>query len=76
MQQIEIRIKGCIAQQWSKWFGDLTISHPTPDESVLSGFVQDQAALYGIISRIRDLGLELSSLSSQKVGESSLKPNH
>ena len=69
MQRIEIRVKGHINQQWSKWFGDLTISHRAPDETVLTGKVLDQAALYGIISRLRDLGLELTSLRSEETKE-------
>ena len=71
MQQIEIRVKGCINEQWSEWFGGLTISHSDPDDTVLTGIVQDQAALYGIIARLRDLGLELSSVSNQKIKEDS-----
>jgi hypothetical protein len=69
MQQIEIRVKGQINQQWSEWFGGLTINHSDPDETILTGLVPDQAALYGIISRLRDLGLELASVNSQKVKE-------
>ncbi|MFH0879542.1 MAG: hypothetical protein V2A34_07490 [Lentisphaerota bacterium] len=69
MQKIEIHIKGYINQQWSEWFGGLTISHSDPDDTVLTGTVPDQAALYGIISRLRDLGLELASVSSQKIEE-------
>jgi hypothetical protein len=71
MQQIEIRVKGCINEQWSEWFGGLTISHSDPDDTVLTGIVQDQAALYGIISRLRDLGLQLSSVSSEEIKEDS-----
>jgi hypothetical protein len=71
MQKIEVRIKGQISNQWSEWFGGLTISHSDPDETVLTGLVADQAALYGIISRLRDLGLELASVSSQKIKENS-----
>jgi hypothetical protein len=69
MQQIEIRVKGRINKQWSEWFGGLTISHSDPDDTVLTGIVQDQAALYGIISRLRDLGLQLSSVSSEEIKE-------
>jgi hypothetical protein len=69
MQRIEIRVRGRINPQWSKWFGGLAISHPAPDETVLSGRVLDQAALYGIISRLRDLGLELTSLNSEDIKE-------
>jgi len=69
MQQVEIRVKGCINQQWSEWFGGLTISHSDIDETVLSGLIPDEAALYGIISRLRDLGLKLTSLRSEDLQE-------
>lgn len=69
MQQIEIHIKGDINQKWSEWFGGLTISHSDPDETILSGIVADQGALYGIISRLRDLGLYLCCLSSEEITE-------
>jgi hypothetical protein len=69
MQQIEIRVKGQINQQWSEWFDGLTVSHPDPGETILSGLVADQAALYGIIARLRDLGLSMYSLHSQEVME-------
>jgi len=69
MQQIEIRVKGQINSQWSEWFGGLTISHSDPEETVLSGLIQDQAALYGIISCLRDLGLSMYSLRSEEIQE-------
>jgi hypothetical protein len=69
MQKIEIHIKGQISNQWSEWFGGLTISHSDPDETIITGVVADQAALYGIISRLRDLGLELASVNIQKIKE-------
>jgi hypothetical protein len=67
MLSVEIHLKGHIQKKWSEWFGGLAIDHSDPDETILSGFVPDQAALYGIISRLRDLGLQLVSLSSQEV---------
>ncbi len=69
MQRIEIHIQGRIPEQWSDWFGGLAISHPGLEETVLCGLVPDQAALYGVISRLRDLGLELASVSCQKAAE-------
>jgi hypothetical protein len=69
MRRIEIRVKGSISKQWSDWFGGLTISHSDPDETILTGLVLDEAALYGIISRLRDLGLQLTSLSSEEIEE-------
>lgn len=69
MLNIEIRIKGYIKSQWSEWFGGMTISHSGPDETILTGRVLDEAALYGIIARLRDLGLKLTSLSSEEIKE-------
>ncbi len=75
MQHIEIHFKGRINRQWSEWFGGLTICHTVGDETVLTGPVADQAALYGIISRIRDLGLQLISVSSKEIEGDSLEHN-
>lgn len=68
MLQVEIRFKGQINEQWSEWFSGLTVSH-SDDETVLSGLVADQSALYGLIARLRDLGLQLSSVSSEEIEE-------
>ena len=67
MQRVEIRFKGQIKEQWSEWFDGLAVSHSAAGETVLSGLLPDEAALYGIISRLRDLGLKLVSLSSEEV---------
>ena len=75
MLQIEIRIKGHINPQWSEWFGGLTIRHSDPDETLIAGLVPDQAALYGIISHLRDLGLKLTSVSSEEVLENFYEHN-
>jgi hypothetical protein len=69
MLQVEIRIKGRINKEWSEWLGGLTVSHSGPQGTVLTGRVGDQAALYGIISRLRDLGLELSAVRSEEANE-------
>ncbi len=69
MLQVEIRFKGQVNEQWSEWFGGLTISHSDPDETVLAGLVVDSSAFYGIISRLRDLGLQLTSVSSDVIEE-------
>jgi hypothetical protein len=71
MKKIEIHIKGQIDEKWSEWFGGLSISQSDPDETILTGLVTDQAALYGIIARLRDLGLELTSVRSRKIKENS-----
>jgi hypothetical protein len=62
MQHIEIRIKGKIEERWSVWFEDLKISYTEQNETVLTGPVRDQAELYGLIAKLRDLNLSLRSL--------------
>ena len=64
MPQVEIRIKGQIAEHWSAWFEDLTITPSDQGETILSGDVMDQAALYGLLAKLRDLGLTLLSVDS------------
>ncbi len=54
-----IRVKGQLDSKWADWFGDMTIAHATSDETVISGPVTDQAALHGMLSKIRDLGMPL-----------------
>ena len=63
MQHVEIRVKGRIDEHWSDWFDDLTITHTDQDETILSGTVVDQAALYGLLAKLRDLGLPLLSVN-------------
>ena len=69
MLRIEIHIKGRLNPHWSEWFAGLTIEPSTPDETTLRGTVPDQAALYGLIARLRDLGLKLLSVRSEEVEE-------
>ena len=65
----EIRVKGILDSKWADWFDGFTIA-PQPDgDSVLTGPVADQAALHGLLSRVRDLGLPL--LSVKRVGSTS-----
>lgn len=59
MPKVEIRVKGQIDPEWSETFGGLTIRHSNPDEAVLTGTLPDQAAVYGVIGHLRDLGLGL-----------------
>jgi hypothetical protein len=63
MLPVEIRVKGRIDERWSEWLDDLTITHTDQDETVLTGSIVDQAALYGLIAKLRDLGLPLSSVN-------------
>lgn len=66
MQNVEIRFKGQIKKEWSEWFGGLSISHSDLGETILTGVVTDQAALYGVISRLRDLNIQLISVRNEE----------
>ena len=57
------RVKGHLGDRWSDWLGGLAIHLQEDGTTVLIGPVVDQAALHGIIARIRDLGLPLLSVS-------------
>ena len=59
MQNVEIRVEGIIDQHWSEWLEGLEIIHVSENETLLSGKVVDQATLYGILKKLRDLGLKL-----------------
>ena len=67
MQEIEIRVKGEIDRGWSDWFGGLTITHTALGETVIAGPIRDQAELRGMIYRLGDLGLELSSVDTKPI---------
>ncbi len=62
MQCIEITIKGLIDEHWSEWFEGLDITYLTGGETLLKGQVRDHAELYGLIAKLRDLGLQLVSV--------------
>ena len=63
MQDVEILIKGQIDTHWSEWLGGLQISHIGQDQSQLSGSIADQATLYGILTKLRDLDMKLVSVN-------------
>lgn len=63
MDIYELQIKGHLDDRWSDWLGGLAIERQEDGTTVLVGPVVDQAALYGVIIRIRDLGLSLLSVS-------------
>jgi hypothetical protein len=65
----QIRIKGHFSCQWSVWFGGLTIILQEDGETLLTGLVTNQAALHGLLKKIRDLGTPLISVICVKPGE-------
>jgi hypothetical protein len=60
----EIRLKGHLDARWVKWFDGLTITLEEDGDTLLTGPVVDQAALYGLLKKVRDLGLPLLSVNS------------
>lgn len=59
----EIRLKGHLDAKWADWFDGLTITRADNGETLLSGPVVDQAALHGVLRKVRDLGLPLVSVN-------------
>ncbi len=64
-EHYEIRIKGNLDAGWSAWFADLTLTHIEENVTLLAGWLPDQAALYGLLERIRDLNLTLLSVNCE-----------
>ena len=59
----EIRIKGLLDDRWASWFGGLTLTREDNGETLLTGPVVDQAALHGLLRKVRDLGMPLLSVT-------------
>ena len=59
----QIRLKGHLGQQWAAYFEGLTLSNSENGEALLIGMITDQAALHGVLAKIRDLGLPLLSVN-------------
>jgi hypothetical protein len=66
-----IKVAGLLDEKWSSWFSDMRIQVEKDDKekeySIISGIVKDQAALFGLINKIRDLGLSLFSIQVMPV---------
>lgn len=62
----EIRLKGQLNARWGDWFEDMTITLDDNGDTLLSGPVVDQAALHGLLKKVRDVGLTLLSVNSVK----------
>ena len=59
----EIRLKGRLAARWATWFDGLGLTHEGDGTTVIHGLVVDQAALHGLLNKVRDLGLPLVSVT-------------
>jgi len=65
----EIRVKGHLDDQWAGWFGGLTITPVEGGDTLLTGPVVDQAALHGLLRKVRDLGMPLLSVNRVEPGQ-------
>jgi hypothetical protein len=69
-QCYEIRLKGHLDDRWAEWFEGLTITLEDNGDTLLTGPLVDQAALHGLLKKVRDLGLSLVSVSPVEPGPS------
>ena len=65
----QIRIEGHLGSQWADWFEGLTITLEDNGDTLLTGPVIDQAALHGLLKKVRDLGMPLVSVSPVEPGQ-------
>ena len=66
----QIRVKGHLGHEWTDWFEGLTITLEEDGDTLLTGPVIDQAALHGLLKKVRDLGMPLVSVSPLEHGPS------
>jgi hypothetical protein len=59
----EIRVKGRLDAKWAAWFDGLSLTHESDGTTIIQGPVADQAALHGLLRKVRDLGLPLISVT-------------
>jgi hypothetical protein len=62
----EIRLQGRLDARWADWFEGLTLTQESDGTTVLSGLVVDQAALHGLLAKVRDLGLPLIAVIQRR----------
>jgi hypothetical protein len=70
----QIRIEGHLGSQWAGWFEGLTITLEEDGQTLITGPVTDQAALHGLLKKVRDLGLPLLSVVQVQINET--HPQH
>jgi hypothetical protein len=63
LRQYEIRLKGHLEPRWAAWFDGLSLTQESDGTTVIRGSVIDQAALHGLLSKVRDLGLPLIAVT-------------
>src|SRR5512136_1642374 len=70
----QIRLKGHLSHQWTDWFEGMTITLEDNGDTLLTGPVVDQAALHGLLKKVRDLGMPLVSVGPVEPGPSATLP--
>ncbi len=65
----EIKLKGHLDESWADWFDGLTFTHENDGMTALTGEIIDQAALHGLLKKIRDLGMSLLSANRLESGQ-------
>jgi len=71
----QIRIEGHLGQQWIDWFDGLSITLEEDGDTLLTGPVIDQAALHGLLKKVRDLGMPLVSIRQVQINETHPDPS-
>jgi hypothetical protein len=64
MDHIEIKVAGHLDIDWNQWLSGFAVTHTGEGETLLAGPVRDQADLYGLIAKLRDLGVKLISVNT------------
>lgn len=62
----QIRVKGHLSEEWSKWFGGMSVSREKNGDSILHGRIVDQAELHALLRKVRDLGMPLISVEEDQ----------
>ena len=65
----QIRLKGHLGRRWKDWFGDATITLEDNGETLITCPVVDQAALHGVLKKVRDLGMPLISVNRDQINK-------
>ena len=65
----QIRVRSVLDEKWMDWFDGLAITQVNQNDTLLAGWVMDQAALHGILGKVRDLGLDLLLVKRIEEGE-------
>ena len=69
----QIRIKGHLSREWTDWFGGVTVTLEKDGDTLLTGPLIDQAALHGLLKKVRDLGMPLVSVNPVQCNETRLE---